>query len=79
MNPEKPKWDPGAIYRSYPLAPLPILPPYLPWLINPHVKDANSHPHPLPAPRHIRPPAPLCLRRNRNPAAPVAKHQDQAK
>ena len=79
MNPEKPKWDPGAVYRTHPLAPLPILPPYLPWLVNPHVKDTNSHPHPLPVLRHTRPPAPLCLRRNRNPGHQQQEQQDQAK
>lgn len=68
---KKPKWDPGAIYRTQPLEPLPILPPYLPWLVNPHVKDesVNSHPPPLPAQRRTRPQVPLYLRRNRSPAA----------
>jgi len=82
MNPEnKPRWDPGAIYRTHPLDPLPILPPYLPWLVNPHVKDekVNSHPHPLPVPLRSRPPAPLYLRRNHSPAAAAAQQQAQAK
>ena len=75
MNPVKPKWDPGAIYRTQPLKPLPILPPFLPWLVNPHVKDTNNHPHPLPAPLRIRPPAPLYLRQTRNPVPAVQRQE----